>query len=354
MKYTPIVHWSLRILVATLFIFSAITKLFPIEAFEKQLVDLGFVNWCNAPILARSIISFELFLGLAFLQNHFFKKFIIPTTAGMLLVFIIHLSWQIAIAGNSGNCGCMGQMIPMTPLEAIIKNIITLILIVILYIKTPAKNDSKHRYPFIIMIVAAAPIFLSYPAHCCCDVNLLTPTAIQLEDEKPTDSTNKDVKEIKHDTLVKKFKEDTIIKHDEPKLKRVASDFSEFTMFSGKKVNINSGKKIVCVFNTSCDHCMGIAKKMTAIASKTNMPPIYILFWSELDAKGEDLNKEVAAFFKFSGSSHPYTMIGAAEFFPKLGKHSSPPRIAVLNEGNMMGDFGEENFSEAAFLKAVK
>jgi len=353
MKYTKTTHWVLRALVAALFIFSAISKLFPIGAFEKQLVDLGFVNWCTAPLLARGIIAFELFLGLAFLQNHFFKKFIIPTMVGMLLVFIIHLSWQIAITGNTGNCGCMGQLIPMTPLEAIIKNIITLIIIGIIYAKTPSKKDSKHRYPFIIMIVAAAPVFLYFPATCCCDTNsVVSPFQYEEETNEVDTVKNDSIPVICYDSTIKAIKGDSIIV--KPKLKRVLSEFSKYTNFNGKKINLNEGKKIVCVFNTDCDHCMGIAKKITAIANKTKLPPIYILFWSENNSQGKDLNNEITKFFNFSGSSHPYSMITQQAFFPLLGKHSGPPRIAVLNEGNMMGDFSEGNFEEGAFLKAVK
>ena len=353
MKYTHTTHWILRGLVSALFIFSAISKLFPIGAFEKQLVDLGFVNWCTAPLLARGIIAFELFLGLAFLQNHFFKKIIIPTMVGMLLVFIVHLSWQIALYGNEGNCGCMGQMIPMTPLEAIIKNIITLIIIAIIYFKTPSRKDSLHRYPFIIMIIAAAPVFLYFPATCCCDGNPIT-NPVQFEEETIDSATAKiDTSKNISEPTIKPAASDSILK-PEPKLKRVMSDFTKYIDFHGKKVNLNEGRKIACVFNTDCDHCMGIAKKITAIANKTKLPPIYILFWSENNSQGEDLNKEIAKFFNFSGSSHPYTMISQQEFFPLLGKHMGPPRIAVLNEGNMMGDFSEGNFEEGAFLKAVK
>ena len=44
-----------KILIAALFLLSAIAKSFPIWAFEKQLVDLGIVDWCKAPYLARLI-----------------------------------------------------------------------------------------------------------------------------------------------------------------------------------------------------------------------------------------------------------------------------------------------------------
>ncbi len=352
MKKNTTLIWILRAIIAILFIFSAISKLFPIGAFEKQLVDLGITNWCFAPIFARGIIAFELFLGLSFLQNHFFKKFIIPMTAGLLVVFIIHLSWQIAKTGNSGNCGCMGQLIPMTPLEAIIKNIVSLGIIFYIYINIKGKKNSQHRYPVLIAIVSAGAVFPFFPATCCCDIKSVSPIQYvsPVLDTIATVKTAQDGKE----TEVKTTK-DTVVIKQEPKLKRVASEFSEFTNFSnGKTIDLNVGKNIVCVFNTSCDHCMATAKEITGIRKTNKTAPVYVLFWSELDSKGEELNKEIAAFYKFAGASYPYTMMDMTTFFRKLGKAPSPPRIVVLNEGNIMGDFSSENFTKKAFLKACK
>ena len=88
--------WILRVIVSVLFIFSAITKLIPsIAAFEHQLVVQEITNICFAPILARCVIAAEFFLGIAFLQNHYLKKFILPATALMLVGFCIHLSYKI-------------------------------------------------------------------------------------------------------------------------------------------------------------------------------------------------------------------------------------------------------------------
>lgn len=362
MKFNNSIYWVLRVLIAGLFIFSSFSKLppmSPIEAFEKQLVDLGFVNWDFAPLFARSIIAFELFLGLAFLQNHFFKKLIIPAMVGMLLIFIIHLSYQIALHGNEGNCGCMGQVIKMTPLEAILKNIITIALIVIIYRKTPPNKNSKLVIPSALFIIVGLFMFLVYPIKSAAVENPFN-GEVKEDPSVPTDSAELDSSQTETKSASIKEQDqhkgkDTLAKvKEEPKPKRVNSEFTSYTNFNGKKVNLNQGKKIVCVFNTTCDHCMGIAKKMTAAAAKAKLPPIYILFWTENDAKGEDLQKEIDAFFKFSGSSHPYTMIEVMTFFKLLGKHSGPPRIAVMNEGNIMGDFSEDNFSEEAFLKACE
>ena len=120
-----------RILVSVLFIFSAISKMFPIWLFEKQMIDLGFADWCSAPFFARLLLALELGIGIAILQKHFLKRLIIPVTILLLVVFCAHLSFEIYKHGAmNGNCGCFGQMLPMTPLEALIKNIITIGLII--------------------------------------------------------------------------------------------------------------------------------------------------------------------------------------------------------------------------------
>ena len=52
--------WLLRFLVFALFVFSAVAKMFPIWAFEKQLVDLGLMSWCNAPFFRSEEHTSEL------------------------------------------------------------------------------------------------------------------------------------------------------------------------------------------------------------------------------------------------------------------------------------------------------
>lgn len=364
--------WALRILIALLFVASAIMKLFPIEAFEKQLVDLGITNWCLAPPLARGIIAFELFLGIAFLQNHFFKKFIIPLTLGMLAAFIIHLSIQIYQTGNTGNCGCMGQVIPMTPLEAIIKNVISIGIIGFIYLKTPRKEDSLHRFPLLILFVAVVAIFLKYPMECCCDTKpaiLPMPIIQQIDTNHTVDpiisdtvkaspTTKTNTKETAKNATPKETKtsnKDSVKQEVVPTLPRVVSEFASYTQFSdGKITNLDTGKNIVCVFNTTCDHCMNCAKDICEAAKTNKLPPVKILFWSEMDAKGEALDKEIAAFFKFSGCAYPYTVVDVKTFFRMLGKAPSPPRVAVLNEGNIVGDFSSLNFSKDALIKSIK
>lgn len=365
---SKLLQWILRCIIALLFIVSAVSKLYPVEAFEKQLVDLGFANWCIAPIFARAIIIFELYLGISFLHNHFFKKFIIPATIGLLLAFIAHLSLQIIKFGNSGNCGCMGQLIPMTPLEAIIKNIISIIIIAFIYIKTKVKPDSKHRYHFIILIAISAFILMKYKMNCCCDpsdstITYTIPESQNMTSERtPVDNTTftattDTTKTTKIASTPKTTLKDTVKKATitAPTIKKSVSEFAKYTQFSdGKITNVDEGKTIVCVFNTMCDHCMDASKAIAELSKKKSLPKIRIIFWSENNSKGEALQKEIDAFFKYAGTTYPFTVVDIGTFFRLLGKTPSPPRVVYLNEGNTVLDIGGEEFNIERLSKSIQ
>ncbi|MBC7450928.1 MAG: hypothetical protein H7259_05525 [Cytophagales bacterium] len=367
MKNNVPLFWTLRILVAVLFIFSAATKLMPVESFEKQLVDDGITNWCFAPILAGVIISTEFFLGLALLQNHLFKKIILPATAAMLIGFCIYLVYQISTKGNSGNCGCMGQIIPMTPIQALSKNIITLGILGLLFYISPSKNDNQYRFPITILLACFALVFLYIKPAFSCDHALESTTHMTIPVVTvPTDTTTSvavateetvipakteegktesKVKATEPSVKVIQPKEQVIEKPAQPTVQRRTSIFAPYTTFNTGSANLDYGKSIVCLFNSDCDHCMNTAKEICEMNKDAKLPPVYILFWGE--------ESQAAAFFKFAGCSFPYTFIDAGKFFRLLEKAPSPPRVVVLNEGNIMGDFTSETFSKAGLKEAI-
>jgi len=350
---TPII-WVLRFIVSALFIFSAISKLIPsIAAFEHQLVVQEITNICFAPILARLVIVAEFFLGIAFLQNHYFKKFIVPATILMLLGFCIHLSYQIYLHGDNGNCGCMGDLIPMTPAQALIKNAITLGILAYIFVKSVPAKVNKHRYPLAILAVCFIYIFWSYKPECGCDTNaeILTPPAPIIEQIIKIDTVYVEkggkIAKVITPTGKKEPAKDTAsavpVKQIVP---RRTSIFAPYTTFSSGTTNLDAGRQIVCLFNVDCDHCMNTAKEICEINKTTKLPPVHIVFW------GDEAQKD--AFFKFAGCTFPYTFVEATKFFRLLDKAPSPPRIVVLNEGNIVGDFSSETFNKAALLEAIK
>ena len=105
---------SVRILLGLIFIASGLLKLFPIEPFELNFIDLGIANWFSAPIIARGLISFELLLGVFLIFDLAMKNFTIKATYGILIFFTLYLFYQLFKVGNNGNCGCFGTYLQMT------------------------------------------------------------------------------------------------------------------------------------------------------------------------------------------------------------------------------------------------
>ncbi len=345
--------WTIRIVVCFLFLLSGVTKMFPLWAFEKQLVDLGICNWCWAHYLARCIIGFEIAIGIAILQKHFLKRIVIPATIVLLVAFCIHLSFQMYQYGPmNGNCGCFGQLIPMTPLEAFIKNILTIGLLIWLYKLLSEPESSRKKYLHLLLILGASVLlmFMAFPFCPCEKKNKQIPAPMTIDTDSSGSSLIDSVPLIqpkednkKPDTAGKK-----VVVEKAPK--KTVSRFSAVTDFSGKKVNLDDGKKIVCLFAPGCDHCRATAKEICALAKSMNMPPVYIIFMDEETFLLPD-------FWKAAQCTWPHHVVNIPEFWTLLGSGGNTPGVFYLWNGNIIksweGITGNA-FNAAAFKKAVQ
>ncbi len=362
---------SLRLLIGVLFIFSAIAKLYPIEAFEKQLVDLGFASWTTAPFFSRTIIGFEAFLGIAFFQKNYLRSIIIPATTGLLIVFCVHLSYVIyTTGGNSGNCGCFGQLLPMTPIEALLKNIATLGLLGYLYTLTKKYETKKLILPLALAGLTYLTLFFTFPVKSyVTDFNeesLVSIDSTLIETEQAiTDSTvnivtttTDTVKKEGNNTGIKKEKI-TTAKVDTSKKEQVevknttvvyppkTSIYASFKNYSdGVTANVDKGTSIVALLSLECEHCMETARKIGELSKEQKIPPVYFLFFGSPG--------QLDHFFEEAKYKFPYKIIEPQIFFPLLGDNPSPPRVSVLKEGNIVADYNFESFSKEKLKKAIE
>ncbi|MFK7000386.1 MauE/DoxX family redox-associated membrane protein [Flavobacterium oreochromis] len=324
----------LRIIIALLFIVSAIAKMYPspyfaISTFEvKQLYPLGFSETI-APWFSRTLIGIEMALGILILQNNYFKKIIIPSTIILLAIFIIHLSYETFInGGNSGNCGCFGELIPMTPIEAIIKNIVAIIILIILLSIFPKNNEETHKFWPISIISLASIIGIFILAPIKSESELSLPTDIQ------TDSTHTitiDSSFIKKDSIIyQKTNKDSVIKttqktEEEKIINEPIKKKSGYAQFFSK---IDNGRKTLCFFVPGCDHCRQAAKELTELKRiNKKFPEILVLFMNEEPEKIPD-------FFKETGAEYPYKIIEIIPFWKLLGTGKDTPGVKYLWNGN--------------------
>ncbi|MHA3788822.1 MauE/DoxX family redox-associated membrane protein [Flavobacterium hauense] len=350
-KYIPL---AIRIIVAFLFLISAVAKMYPspyfaISTFEvKQLYPMGFSEGF-APLFSRTLIGIEFALGLLLLQPHWLKRFVIPSTIVLLVVFIAHLTIQTISSGNAGNCGCFGELLPMTPVEAIIKNIVAVGLLVWLYKLLPAGSDRNNFWVLTTVTLATIlVIFMMAPIQPVQNITIDDSGAIEVQDiteETPTDTVTTVSPEATATPSVTETEKDVkeVVTIDEPKPAKsgYASYFS----------NVDKGKKIVALFAPGCEHCMETAKQLTEMKAKNkDFPQVQIIFMDEEAEKIPD-------FFKFAGAQYPHKIIDIITFWKVLGNSNDTPGVVYLWNGNKIKEWdgiNEKKFVASELMKVYK
>ncbi len=276
---------TIKIIIAATFLFSAISKILAPGYFEITLIDQGLFSDRNtAAYIARIFIVIELSLGLLFFQSNYIRKIIAPTAMLLLIAFIIHMS-ILMIGGDNENCGCFSSVISMNPIEAIIKNIILLVLVIYVY-KYSKREFNKLVLPLGIIVVSILIVVIFTP--------------IKRTDKFP---------------------------------------FAKYTHFVNYgRVDLTEGEFLIPIFDASCEHCMQAAKSMKRISSEIdNFPEIFTLIFSESKSEINDFQDRTETDF-------PYRQVNVDEFFDLIG--SAPPRIYWLLNGeikNVWDDNIEKN-----------
>lgn len=292
---SPAFVWFLRVLISALFFVSAVAKMYPspeiglIKYFEiKQLVQgLGF-NEILAQYFSRSIIAFEFFIAISVLLNNYLKRIIYPISILLLVAFTTHLTYLV-FQGNDGNCGCFGELIPMTPLEAIIKNIITILILYFLYQKTPKNLSSNFRSLIILMLSCLLFMFIYVPLR-----------------------SNQ------------KLQENTKMS-----LNQVTSTYSKYI----SQTDIDSGEKILCFFAPGCDHCQLAASQIKELQNNIeDFPEVYVVFLEEEPEK-------IPKFLNKAGADFKYEIMDILNFMEVFGFDYDTPGIVYLNNGNVLEFF---------------
>lgn len=276
----------LSVITGLVFLLSGYSKLFPIEPFEYQLVELGIVNWQLSLILARLIIGFEFYIGALLILNYRLKSFTSRITIFTLFIFSIQLIYILITKGNTTDCGCFGQFFPMTPMQALLKNIILLVISFVIIRYSNEYFDSFKSINFYLFIVSLTSIFIFNSVDFNYSRNYLN---------KPYENFS-----LNLDTLYN----------------------SNSVKFSPPKLDVRKGKHIVLFLSASCQHCKIAAQKTRIIKKKNSSIPVYYFI------NGDD--KDIDLFIKKTECYNiPYSKLNNPFFVSIAGIHL--PVIYYLN-----------------------
>jgi thiol-disulfide isomerase/thioredoxin len=285
-------------------------------------------------------------LGLLLLQANFLRKFVIPATLLMLVVFTTHLSIvTFQDGGNSGNCGCFGSLLPMTPIEAIIKNLVAIVLLVVLLFIIPKTNENKGNFWILTTVTLASILMLYMLAPIQPKTNYVINNEPETTETIVSETTDTTATIVTIDTIkkVEELKKVDVVVVDEPAKRK-----SGYAKYFSK---IDTGRKTLCFFVPGCDHCRIAAKELTELKQKDkNFPDINIIFMNE----EADLIPE---FFKFAGAEYPYTIIEVIPFWTVLGSGKDTPGVKYLWNGNEFKYYygiTDNQFNAVEFHKIVQ
>jgi hypothetical protein len=232
-----IIYYLIVIILGCLFLLSAYSKLLgnhgnAIQNFEWTIAETGWFNFTTANILSRLIIIAETLIGLLLIFNISFNKKLFVAAGVLLVLFSIYLLFIIKVYGMHGNCGCFGDTLPMTPIQAIIKNIIMLLLLALaFYLPEPSFTINKI---LIFAIGITTPLLIA------------PPDFIYIKKKESVQNIP-----VNLDNL--------------------------YTMAASQKPNINlrEGKHLISILSTTCTHCKAAARKLGIMYRQNSKLPLY-------------------------------------------------------------------------------
>lgn len=290
------------ILLGLVFAISSVAKLSSLESFELYIFSFGYASFDLCSIAARLIIIAEFLLGI-FLAFNILPRLTRWLTGLSLAGFSIFLLWR-AFIGDVESCHCMGNMVDMNPMQSLIKNIILALLLA--YVWKDHGRILKHQIP-VACITSAAIIIVVFLAF-------------------PPDFYYRGSSES-HDLSEEAF--------------RPVAD----------SLGLSTGKRVVCFYSGSCEHCKHCVSKMAGIISRHSLPKdsVFVLFMQT----HENQDSVATSFFTENGEGLvlPYDYLHPVEFIPLT--NGSMPLVVLFEDGELVKEYDYLSINEkelAAFF----
>lgn len=275
---------AIRVFLGAVFIVSAISKMLTINSFEIFIFSFGIFSLNLSFILARLVISTEIFLGFMLITG-WKQKITISLSLLLLAVFTVFLIYLIQ-SSKADHCHCFGDIIKMSNPASIIKNICFAFL---LWLSTPSREINLKRRSLYIYIL----LFLSLGIPLS-----ITPPAFFVSNWYA---------------------------------KRINYDEQLFNDLMTKNPELASGKKVVSFLGTNCKYCVMAAQKLSVIANKSGKTEqfVYLFYGTE---------NEVENFFNEAGTPDIKGTVLDPDTFLKI-TNGRMPLILLVDNGVIADKF---------------
>jgi uncharacterized membrane protein YphA (DoxX/SURF4 family) len=381
---------TLRVLLAVVFIFSAISKVISMPFFDGLVAEflLG-ENYFDKPnalwwtqIFTRFVVGGELLLGIALLQNRALKNWVLPASILLLILFTVHLFFEGMANENGfveGNCGCFGDVLPMTILESILKNIVGIGIAVYLWVSARKNGvpslDSRFS-AWVTGIVCLGTLLFGVKSYSLEEIDI-PEIQVTTEDSTAVDSAkglsqdtlallseSVEKRESESDEVSKQEKEKavkTTVEQETPKKTTTTSKpketekgptktvqiLNQFGPHSdGKQANLEDGRKLVLMFSMTCSHCQDVYKDICQLSSyaEASIPQIYMYNF------GRKFEQDY--FFKQAGTcTHPFYRTEDYTAFKRMLEGEDFPRLLVLENGAIVQTWDVDSYSKTSFME---
>ena len=253
LKTKEIIKLIFRILIGGLFILTATLKLFSLDQFELYVYSFGIFNYVMVTVLVRLLITFEFLMGIFLIAKIYYKP-VWWLTMLSLVGFTFFLIW-VAIFRNDANCHCFGDFVELDPIRSIIKNVITMLLLLFIFKEKDYHFKFKKWLTRIAFAVAIILPFFVFPMD-----------ALYNQFVDPHGPVNsKSFRELKADTT-----------------------FAE--------MNLDSGNYVIGIFFAQCKYCKLSIEKLNSIAERHGLDKSHILIFISGNEKSIDnFKKETKA-----------------------------------------------------------
>ncbi len=260
------------------------------EGFELYIFSFGFAGFDLSSFVARLVVIVEMLLGIGLIFNLYHRQ-IKWLTALSLGGFSIFLIWR-ALLGDNESCHCMGDIVDMNPIQSLLKNAVLAGLLALSWKSSGKAFPRQGLISLLLSAITSVTVFAVNPPDLFYRIG--------------PDSES-------HDLVPEKF--------------RMVADTLGWA----------EGKRIICFYSGSCEHCANCASKMAGIIRRHSIPTdsVHVLFMQT------HVNQDSVAtsFYHQHGEDLvlPYSYLHPYLFIPLT--NGSMPLVALFNDGELIKEY---------------